>query len=182
MSRSTSLGLSSSSVLAASVVCGKCSALWVIFTTVSARRRKGGELFCGRVEDLGGKNQSEDSRHGAHFPFGSSRPQRGLCTSRVRVEKGGAKRQGRRGRGRQGRAPGASANQNGLRQRPIIARLAWQICPAVRGGAARVPGPPVTLRRAFQESTGQGADKPGGGGWQAGPAWVLAQGHPREHP
>lgn len=55
MSRSTSLGLSSSSVPAASVVCGKCSALWVIFTTVSARRRKGGELFCGRVEDLGGK-------------------------------------------------------------------------------------------------------------------------------
>lgn len=55
MSRSTSLGLSSSSVLAASVVCGKCSALWVIFTTASARRRKWGELFCGRVEDLGGK-------------------------------------------------------------------------------------------------------------------------------
>lgn len=108
------------------------------------------------------KAQSEDSRHDAHFPLGNSRPQLGQSTGKgAGVEKGGAKSQGRRGSGMQGRAPRASTNQNALRRRPITARLAWQICPAVRGGAARVPGPPVTLRRAFQESTGQGAEKPG---------------------
>lgn len=108
------------------------------------------------------KDQSEDSRHSAHFPLRNSRPQ--LCQSTRKgsgVEKGGANRQGRRGSGMQGRAPRASTNHSALRRRPITARLAGQICPAVRGGAARVPGPPVTLPRAFQESTGQGAEKLG---------------------
>lgn len=81
----------------------------------------------------------------------------------------------------EGRAPRALPNQSELVQRPITALLVWQICPAVRGGAARVPGPPVTLLRALQKSTGQWAEKPGGGG--AGrPRLCVSLGTPAEAP
>lgn len=65
----------------------------------------------------------------------------------------GRRRGGSRSEGQPGRA---RANRSALRRRPITGRLARQICPAVRGGAAASPGAALHFWAA-SGSTGQGS-------------------------
>lgn len=70
---------------------------------------------------------------------------------------GGRRRGRRRGGSRSEGQPGrARANRSALRRRPITGRLARQICPAVRGGAAASPGAALHFWAA-SGSTGQGS-------------------------
>lgn len=103
-------------------------------------------------EDL--SDPSPDSSKRACSPARS--PRRRWAQEGGRSRSGG--RGGRRRGGRRSEGPPvrARANRSALCQRPITSRLARQICPAVPGGAAGSPGPPVTLLSACW--------KPGAGG------------------
>lgn len=63
----------------------------------------------------------------------------------------------RRGGSHSEEQPGrARANRSTLRRRPITSRLARQICPAVRGGAAKSPGAAGYTSGRLQEAQVRG--------------------------